>query len=165
METLDRVINELTEEIDTKVVKRIVDDKFESQSRFEPVKPDLLTRSQRRKRNAPRDIELSVEDKLTVDAIKLRGSLDPSRFYKKKSTEKIGKNFQIGTIIEHPVDYYSSRATRKERKQTLVDELIADAEFKKNVKGRYRRLRASDAIKKREKVLAERRKLRQSRAK
>lgn len=177
MDTLDTLINELTEEVDVKP-KRIVREGFEQKSKLEPVKPDLLSRAERRnlakkKRESTAGAkwfdmpakELDIEDKLTIDAIRLRGTLDPSRFYKKKSTDKIGKHFQMGTVIEHPVDYYTGRATRKERKQTLVDELIADAEFKKNVKKRYRKLRATNAIKQKEKALAERRKILQAKKK
>ena len=169
MESLDKLIEELSEEVSVKP-KRIIREGFERESKLEPVKSDLLSRSERRRRTKERlestagakwfDLptkELSTEDKLTIDAIRLRETLDPSRFYKKKATDKIGKQFHVGTVIEHPLDYYSSRATRKERKQTLVDELIADAEFKKNVKKRYVRLKATDAIKKKEKALADRR--------
>lgn len=174
MNTIDRLIKDLSENTDIES-KRVIGDGFEARSRLEPAKPDRLSRRERRdlarrRREATAGAkwfdlpakELEIEDKLTIDALKLRETLNPSRFYKKKSTEKVGKHFQIGTVIEHPMDYYSSRATRKERKQTLIDELISDAEFKKNVKRRYNRLRATNAIKKKEKALAERRRMLQS---
>lgn len=177
METIDKLIDQLTEETDV-TSKRVIRPGFTAMSRLEPVKPDLLTRGERRKQSIKKrestagarwfDLptrEMEVEDKLTLDAIRLRETLNPGKFYKKKATENVSKHFQIGTIIEHPIDYYSSRATRKERKQTLVDELIADAEFKKNVKKRYNRLRATNAIKKKEKALADRRKLLQGKKK
>lgn len=177
METLNKLIGQLSEDIDTSS-KRVIRPGFTGQSRLESVKPDLLSRGERRKRSRSKlessagakwfDLptkELEVEDKLTLDALRLRETLNPGKFYKKKATEKVSKHFQIGTIIEHPIDFYSSRATRKERKQTLVDELIADAEFKKNVKKRYNRLRATNAIRKREKALADRRKLLQGKKK
>lgn len=177
METLDQLIGELTEEIDVKP-KRVIQPGFETGSRLEHVKPDLLTRGERRKLSRKKreatagekwfDLptkELELEDKLTIDAIRLRETLDPGRFYKKKATDKVSKHFHIGTVVEHPMDYYSSRATRKERKQTLVDELIADAEFKKNVKKRYQRIKASKAIQQKEKALADRRKVLQGKKK
>lgn len=177
METLDKLIDQMTEEINVKP-KRVVTPSFETTSRLESVKPDILTRGEKkrygkRKREATAgskwfDLpakDLEVEDKLTIDAIRLRDTLDPSRFYKKKAVDTISKHFQVGTVIEHPVDYYSGRATRKEKKQTLVDELIADSEFKRNVKKRYARIRATNAIKHREKALAERRKLLQGKKK
>lgn len=177
MDTLDKLIDELADEINVKP-KRIIKDGFENASKLEPVKSDLLTRGQRRKQSIKKrestagakwfDLptkDLEVEDKLNLDAIRLRESLNPKKFYKNKSTEKISKHFQVGTVVEHPIDYYSGRATRKERKQTLVDELIADAEFKKNVKQRYRKLKAANAIKQKEKALAERRKMLQAKKK
>lgn len=178
METIDKLIDELTEEISVKP-KRVVKDGFEQGSRLDAVKPDMLTRAGR-KREAKKKREatvgpkwfdmpakeLTAEDKMTVDAIRMRDVLDPTKFYKKKATDHIGKHFQVGTVIEHPMDYYTDRATRKERKQTLVDELIADAEFKKNVTRRYRNIQATDAIRKKEKALAERRrKVAQAKAK
>lgn len=43
-------------------------------------------------------------------------------------------------MVDSPLDYYSSRLTKKERKRTLVDELMANAEFKKNNKKRYKEI-------------------------
>lgn len=178
MESLDQLIGQYQEEEEDIESKRVVRPGFEGISKLEPVKPDLLTRGERRKRARDKrestagskwfDLpakDLEVEDKLTLDAIRLRGTLDPGKFYKKKSTDKIAKHFQVGTIIEHPIDFYSSRATRKERKQTLIDELIADAEFKKNVKKRYNRIKATNALRQKEKALAERRKALQGKKK
>lgn len=42
--------------------------------------------------------------------------------------------------MDSPLDYYSNRLTRKERKRTLVDELLADAEFNKYNKRKYREI-------------------------
>ena len=171
MEALDKLIDELTEEIDARP-KRVIKDDFSTQSKLESVKSDLRTRAQKRRDAVKRkqatagakwfDMptkDLELEDKLTLDAIRLRETLNPKRFYKNKATDKISKQFQVGKVIEHPVDFYTDRAPKKERKQTLVDELIADAEFKKNVKDRYRKMRASKAIQLKEKALADRRKL------
>lgn len=170
METIDKLISELSAEAEEGPA-RVIQPGFETESRLESVKPDISTRGERKKRAKARkeatagvkwfDLptkDLEVEDKLTLDAIKLRGTLDPARFYKKKSTDAISKHFQIGTVVEHPIDYYSSRATRKEKKQTLVDELIADAELKTKIKTRYNTLRATNAIKMKKRALADRRK-------
>lgn len=42
--------------------------------------------------------------------------------------------------MDAPLDYYNNRLTRKERKRTLVDELLADAEFNKYNKRKYREI-------------------------
>lgn len=46
--------------------------------------------------------------------------------------------FQIGQVIESPADFYHSRIPQKQRKKTLVDELLADAEFKNKCKKKYK---------------------------
>jgi hypothetical protein len=46
-------------------------------------------------------------------------------------------SFQIGHVLDSPVDFYSDRIAKKDRKKTLVDELLADAEFKKFSKRKY----------------------------
>ncbi|KAJ2289642.1 rrna-processing protein fcf2, partial [Coemansia sp. RSA 2706] len=43
--------------------------------------------------------------------------------------------FEMGTIIEGPTEFYSSRLTKKERRQNLVDELLAD----KNARDYFKR--------------------------
>lgn len=161
MELLDQMIDDLSEDIEPP--KRVIGSGFESESKLNHVKPDLLSRGQKRRMNRKPERTLDIEEKLALDGLKLRDTLDPSRFYKKNATENISTNFQIGTIIEDPIDYYASRATRKERKQTLIDELIDDS--KQVIKKRFHRLRATDAIKKREKALADRRKMLQGKKK
>ena len=39
----------------------------------------------------------------------------------------------MGTIVEAKADFYSSRIPKKSRKTSLVDELLADAEFRRYV--------------------------------
>ena len=38
---------------------------------------------------------------------------------------------QMGRVVEGPADFYHSRIPKKQRKATLVDELLADVEFRK----------------------------------
>jgi hypothetical protein len=40
-------------------------------------------------------------------------------------------------VVDSAVDFYSDRIPKKERKKTLVDELLADAEFRKFSKRKY----------------------------
>lgn len=42
--------------------------------------------------------------------------------------------------MDSPLDYYNNRCTKKERKKTLVDELLADAEFQKYNKRKYQEI-------------------------
>ena len=41
--------------------------------------------------------------------------------------------FQVGTVVDSPVDFYHSRIPKKDRKRTMVEELLADAEFRQYV--------------------------------
>jgi hypothetical protein len=81
--------------------------------------------------------EQSEETKRDLFLLQMRSSLDPKRFYKRNDLQSTSKYFQMGTVIEHATDFHSSRLTRKERKNTLVEELLADAEFRKWNKKKY----------------------------
>lgn len=48
--------------------------------------------------------------------------------------------FQIGTVVDSPFECKTGRLTNKERKHTMVDELLADAEFKQTTKKRYKNI-------------------------
>lgn len=130
METLDKLIDEY-EKSNLKQPRKVVEPGFEKISRLEPVKLERKQRNNKRAKTSPdSNQDLSLEAKLSVDAIRMRSTLTNNRFYKKKATETISDKFSIGTVIDHPIDYHS-RATRKERKQALIDELIADSKLKK----------------------------------
>merc|ERR1712244_80811 len=81
--------------------------------------------------------ELTEERKNDLELLQMRNVLDPKRFYKKNNSENLPKYFQIGTIVDNAADFYTDRVSKKDRKQTMVDELLADAEFKKYQKRKY----------------------------
>ena len=39
----------------------------------------------------------------------------------------------MGTVVDSPVDFYHSRIPKKQRKQTVVDELLIDADMRRLV--------------------------------
>lgn len=84
--------------------------------------------------------EMTDEIKHDLEVIQMRSVLDPKRFYKKNDLKVLPKYFQIGKVMDAPQDFYSSRMTNKERKRTLVDELMADAEFAKYNKRKYQEI-------------------------
>lgn len=74
--------------------------------------------------------EMTDEKKNDLMVVQMRQALDPKHFYKRSTTTKTQpKYFEVGTYVESPVDFYSSRLPKKERKKTLVEELMADMEF------------------------------------
>ncbi|KAL0603804.1 Deoxynucleotidyltransferase terminal-interacting protein 2 [Plecturocebus cupreus] len=75
--------------------------------------------------------EITDELKNDLKALKMRASMDPKRFYKKNDRDGFPKYFQIGTIVDNPADFYHSRIPKKQRKRTIVEELLADSEFRR----------------------------------
>jgi hypothetical protein len=76
---------------------------------------------------------MTEELKTDLAVIRNRGYLDPKRFY--KSADKHHKIVQVGTVIEGPSEYYSSRLTKKQRRSNITEEIMADpasADYAKN---------------------------------
>lgn len=89
--------------------------------------------------------EITQELKGDLQLLKMRGSMDPKRFYKKNDREGLPKYFQMGTVVDSPVDFYHSRIPKKERKRTMVEELLADAEFRHKNKKKFQTIMAEKA--------------------
>ncbi|GLV41181.1 uncharacterized protein CBL_04705 [Carabus blaptoides fortunei] len=89
--------------------------------------------------------ELTEEVKHDLEVLQMRSVLDPKHFYKKNDLKVLPKYFQVGKVMDTPLDYYNNRLTKKERKRTLVDELLADAEFNKYNKRRYAQITEENA--------------------
>ena len=51
---------------------------------------------------------------------------------KKKPSWESFLKIQVGTVVDSPADFYHSRVPKKDRKKTLVDELMADANFQRS---------------------------------
>ena len=81
--------------------------------------------------------EMTEERRRDLEVLQMRNVADPKRFYKKNDLKVLPKYFQVGQVIDAPADFYSDRVPNKLRKKTLVDELMADAEFKKFNKRKY----------------------------
>lgn len=116
------------------------------------IKPLRISRRQRKKQlcqqrnrslsqwfDMPRVEELTKEMEKDLTALKMRRVWNPKQFYKKSSQISAGndgmvdersKYFQIGTVQETASDYYSGRLTKRQRKQTILDELMSDAQLK-----------------------------------
>jgi len=75
--------------------------------------------------------------------IQMRNYIDPKRFY--KNPDKIGKVLHTGTVIEGAAEYKSSRLTNKERKQTIVEEILADRQIKDYSKRKFLDIQADRA--------------------
>ena len=85
--------------------------------------------------NMPRT-ELTPSLRRDWQLLQMRSVLDPKRHYKKE-TAPIPKFFQTGTIVEGNTEFFSARLTRKERKSTIADELLADDKAKDYYKRKF----------------------------
>lgn len=92
----------------------------------------------------------------------MRGTaIDLKRHYKKGSLKaKVPRFAHVGRIVEGPTDFFSARLTRKERKRTLVDELVAAEKQTGKFKAKYEDIQSRKTSGKKafyKKVVAQRR--------
>lgn len=81
-------------------------------------------------------VTMTDEIKADLAVIRNRTYLDPKRFYKK--ADKFGQHIQIGTVVDSSS---GDRYTKKERQQTLLDEvMVNDTEAMDYTKRKYRQL-------------------------
>ncbi|XP_010558463.1 PREDICTED: rRNA-processing protein fcf2 [Tarenaya hassleriana] len=71
---------------------------------------------------------MTPELKRDLQLLKMRSVVDPKRHYKKgdSNLKSLPKYFQVGTVIEPSVEFYSTRLTKKERKSSITEELLSD---------------------------------------
>ncbi|XP_074654043.1 uncharacterized protein LOC141908105 [Tubulanus polymorphus] len=81
--------------------------------------------------------EMTDELRDDLNVVKMRKSLNPKRFYKNNDTKALPKFFQMGEVVETAADFYHARIPKKQRKATVVEELLADAEFRKFNKRKF----------------------------
>lgn len=74
----------------------------------------------------------------------MRDVLDPKRHYKKEGGKPHIPEFsQVGTIIEGPTEYFSARLSNKDRKRTLVEEVLAGEVTTGRFKSKYNEIQAA----------------------
>lgn len=88
--------------------------------------------------------EVTEEIKNDLEVLQMRGALDPKRFYKKNPNKELPKYFQMGQYVNSPLDYHTDKHQGK-KKKSLVDELMADAEFQRYNKRKYSEIIAEKA--------------------
>ncbi|KAK9789962.1 hypothetical protein WJX73_005964 [Symbiochloris irregularis] len=85
-----------------------------------------------------------IDDKVKRDLrlLRLRSAMDPKRFYKSPDSTKFPKFFQVGTVVAGPQEFYSGRMTKRNRKASITEELLADKALREQRKRRFGRLQA-----------------------
>ena len=86
---------------------------------------------------------MTPELKRDLQVLQMRSVLDPKRHYKKDQVRKKSGDpqyLQIGTVIEGPTEFFSGRIPNRERRKTLMHEVLADAETRDRFKKKYNEL-------------------------
>jgi len=78
--------------------------------------------------------KLTPEIARDLKIIKMRNFLDPKRFYKSADSKSLPTKFEIGTIVAGSFDSSADRMTKKQRRSTIVQEIMADSKIKKYAK-------------------------------
>jgi hypothetical protein len=79
------------------------------------------------------------QTKRDLQMIKLRSVLAMGKQHFKKDTRRdpFPEFSQIGTLVEGPTEFYSARLTGKERKRTLVEEVLSSGQALSKFKSKY----------------------------
>ncbi|KGL93115.1 Deoxynucleotidyltransferase terminal-interacting protein 2, partial [Charadrius vociferus] len=149
------VIKQLKEKKDQLLQKSIITPDFEKKECVPPFRESLhQLKKQRRAERAKttgdgwfgmKAPEITSELKNDLKVLKMRASLDPKHFYKKNDRDGLPKYFQVGTVVDSPIDFYHSRIPKKQRKRTIVEELLADSEFRRYNKKKYQEIMSEKA--------------------
>ncbi|KAI1808485.1 Fcf2-domain-containing protein [Daldinia bambusicola] len=87
--------------------------------------------------NLPRT-DLTPELKKDLQLLRMRDVLDSKRFYRKDNTRALVPQFSsVGTIVEGPTDFFNARLTQKERKRTLLEEVLETEDATRKFKSKY----------------------------
>ena len=91
-----------------------------------------------------------MTDQLKTDLaiIRNRNYLDPKKFYK-SADSFAGKVLQVGTVIEGSSEFYSSRLAKRDRRQNLTEEIMADSTVSSYAKRKYNEIQSSKPQKRR----------------
>ncbi|KAI0433937.1 Fcf2 pre-rRNA processing-domain-containing protein [Xylaria sp. FL1042] len=87
--------------------------------------------------------DLTPELRRDLQLLKMRDVLDPKRHYKKDTTRAIPEFSQVGTVIPGPTDYFNGRMTKKERKRTLLEDVLETEDATRRFKSKYGEIQAA----------------------
>jgi hypothetical protein len=75
----------------------------------------------------------------------MRNYLDPRRFY--KAPDKMKAILHVGTVIEGPSEYKAGKLNKKERQQTIADEVLYNRRLNEYSKRKYGEIQAEKSDK------------------
>ncbi|KAI0022043.1 Fcf2-domain-containing protein [Xylariomycetidae sp. FL0641] len=86
---------------------------------------------------------LTPELRRDLQVLRMRDVLDPKRHYKKDNARAIPEFSQVGTVVAGPTDFYTARMTKKERKRTLLEEVLENEDTTRRFKSKYGEIQAA----------------------
>ncbi|CAK7223560.1 dTDP-fucopyranose mutase [Sporothrix bragantina] len=90
--------------------------------------------------------DLTPEAKREFQILRMRGILDPKQHFRKDNRKNMIPKFSVfGTIVEGTAKGERERLTRKERKNTMVEEVLASQEYNQQFKRRYNKIQEKNA--------------------
>ncbi len=89
--------------------------------------------------------EVTPEIEQTFKMLEMRPYLFKDQHFKKAMKWKQPSFFGVGTVVDDPRDFYSTRVPRKQRKQTLGEELMSEAGLEQTVDRRVAVLKEKEA--------------------
>ncbi|KUF83367.1 rRNA-processing protein fcf2 [Phytophthora nicotianae] len=97
--------------------------------------------------------EMTDDARRDFALLRMRNYLDPKKFYKTSDhTRALPKHFQMGVVIEGAHEFHSARLTKKQRRKTFTDEIMADeaiVQYTNRVAGNIQKARSNQGRKKR----------------
>ncbi|KAI0480554.1 Fcf2 pre-rRNA processing-domain-containing protein [Xylariaceae sp. FL0804] len=88
--------------------------------------------------------EMTPDLRRDLQLLRLRDVLDPKRHYKKDASKPAVPEYsQVGTIVAGPTDYFNARMTKKERKRTLLEEVLETEDTTRRFKSKYGEIQAA----------------------
>lgn len=86
---------------------------------------------------------LTPQIKRDFQLLEMRSVLDPHRHWKKDSRKgKVPTFSQVGTVIQGPTEWYSSRINKKDRAKNFVEETMATEKNSGRFKRKYDEIQA-----------------------
>ncbi|PIO73971.1 Fcf2 pre-rRNA processing [Teladorsagia circumcincta] len=93
--------------------------------------------------------ELTEEAKADLELLQMRSAIDPLAFYRRNDRKVLPKYFQVGRVVDAPEDFYSSRMPKKDRKRTMLDELLNDQRLTQQKREKYNAIQEREKRKRR----------------
>ncbi|KAG6971189.1 hypothetical protein JG688_00004538 [Phytophthora aleatoria] len=97
--------------------------------------------------------EMTDDSRRDFALLRMRNYLDPKKFYKSSDHSRaLPKHFQMGEVIEGAHEFHSARLTKKQRRKTFTDEIMADeavVQYTHRVAGNIQKARSNQSRKKR----------------